>query len=60
MKVKKGLKKALYMRMTLDVPVLIVIQRLMSTALMPQKGFHVLRDVVNSVEVHVEKRGGVE
>lgn len=54
---KKRLKKSLYMRITLDVPVLIVRLGQMSTVLMTQKGFRVLSDVMNIVEVHVEKRG---
>lgn len=45
------------MRITLDVPVLIVRLGQMSTVLMTQKGFRVLSDVMNIVEVHVEKRG---
>lgn len=48
------------MRITLDVPVLIVRLRQTPTGLMPQKGFHVLSDVMSSVEVHVEKRGAFE
>lgn len=47
------------MSITLDVLVLIIKLRQMSAALMTLEGFHVLTDVMNSVEVHVEKRGGL-
>lgn len=48
------------MSITLDVLVLIVKLRQMSSALMTLEGFHVLTDVMNGVEVHMEKRGGFE